>query len=147
LVPAEQVAETIFTSVTLNSLSPLEDADALGADADGDAEDDEDELPAFHEPLTSTWCPTCCERSTPAAATSFTLLPLLLELALGVLLELELDADADSDDDDEDEPLPLMLVSSYVPAVVPDCTQPVSFDDFPALSDLLSIEDCDGEDG
>jgi len=41
--------------------------------------------------------------------------------------------------DAESAPLPLMFVSSYVPAVVPDCTQPVSFVLF-ALS-LLSIED------
>jgi len=55
LVPAEQVADTIFTSVTLNSLSLLEDAEALGVDEDGvEAEDDEDELLVFHEPLTST---------------------------------------------------------------------------------------------
>ena len=33
--------------------------------------------------------------------------------------------------------LPLMFVSSKVPAVVPDCTQPVSLDDLPALSLLL----------
>jgi hypothetical protein len=51
-VPAEQVADTIFTSVTLNSLS-LPDDDALGEVDEDDAEDD-DEPPAFHEPLTST---------------------------------------------------------------------------------------------
>jgi hypothetical protein len=61
LVPAEQVAETIFTSVTLNSLSPLDedDADADGLLADGLADDgelaDEDaEDDGLNEPLTST---------------------------------------------------------------------------------------------
>jgi hypothetical protein len=65
---------------------------------------------------------------------------LLLDDALGVVLELLLEAD--SDEDEDEAPLPLMLDSSYVPAVVPDCTQPVSFDDLPALS-LLSIADED----
>jgi hypothetical protein len=37
-------------------------------------------------------------------------------------------------------PLPLMLVSSYVPAVVPDWMQPVSFDDLP-LSALVDMSD------
>jgi len=51
-VPAEQVAETILMSVTLNSLSPDIEAEADGEDADGalalaDA-------PALSEPLTST---------------------------------------------------------------------------------------------
>jgi hypothetical protein len=52
-VPAEQVADTIFTSVTLNSLSPLDD-EALGVDEDAADDDDEDELPELHEPDTST---------------------------------------------------------------------------------------------
>jgi len=68
-------------------------------------------------------------------------LPLLAE-ALGVELllggvALLLD-DADSDEDDA--PLPLMLVSSNVPAVVPDWTQPVSFDDLLDLS-IRSADD------
>jgi hypothetical protein len=56
-VPAEQVADTIFTSVTLNSLSPEDDeedeadGDADGVLADGDAL--EAEL-VPNEPLTST---------------------------------------------------------------------------------------------
>jgi hypothetical protein len=71
-------------------------------------------------------------------------LPLLLEL-LGVVLDAELLllALADSDDEEDDiEPLPLMFVSSYVPAVVPDWIQPVSFEDLPALSALSVADDC-----
>jgi hypothetical protein len=40
----------------------------------------------------------------------------------------------------DDAILPLMLVSSNVPAVVPDWMQPVSFDDLP-LSALVDMSD------
>ena len=55
MVPAEQVAETIFTSVTLNSLSPPEaDADAAGALAEDGVLAEADAEAGLQEPFTST---------------------------------------------------------------------------------------------
>jgi hypothetical protein len=152
LVPAEQVDDTIFTLDTWNSLPMLLELEAEdGEDEEGDDADEDESPPAAHLPLTSTVWPTCVDRSTLGDAISL-IVPLSLEdeddeladgdeldgeLALLALLSLEL-------------PAPFFtLVSSKLPAVVPACTQPVSF--VPPRSD---VDDAwplgygeDGEDG
>jgi hypothetical protein len=68
------------------------------------------------------------------------LLPLAPVALLGLPALLALDEALESDEDAM-LPLPLMLVSSKVPAVVPDWTQPVSFDALPDLSALVDMSE------
>jgi len=125
-VPTEQVADTSFTAVALKSRFTRCEGGYGEEVSDAEAEADVEPLDELQLPETSISWPTNVERSTPGSATSFTLRSLpdaLAELAeLAALEELE--------DVDASDFLPLMFVSSYVPASVPACRQPVSLVDF-----------------
>jgi hypothetical protein len=61
-----------IVSPALDELDELDGLDSLGDEDDGDAVLDD---PPEKRPITVTWCPTCCARSTPESAMSFSSRP------------------------------------------------------------------------